>query len=78
MKKPVLLSDCVGNKDVIRLGLNGDFFKNEMEAIVRILKYSNNKDMLGVMGEFSKEICESKFDKDQNFIVYKDIYKGKN
>lgn len=76
LRKPVLLSECVGNKDVIRLGLNGDFFKNEQEAILRILSYSNNKDMLDVMGEYSKEICETKFDMDQNFMIYKDIYSG--
>lgn len=78
LKKPVLLSDCVGNRDAINMGLNGDFFKNEMEAIFRILSYSNNKDMLNVMGEFSKEICESKFDMNQNFMIYKELYKGKN
>jgi glycosyltransferase involved in cell wall biosynthesis len=74
LKKPVLLSECVGNKDVIRSGLNGDFFRNEMEAITKILTYSNNRDMLSIMGEYSKELCEIKFDMTQNFQLYKDIY----
>lgn len=76
LRKPVLLSDCVGNKDVIRSGLNGDFFRNEMEAIIKILNYCNNRDMLPVMGEFSKELCEAKFDQNQNFMTYRTIYKG--
>lgn len=76
LRKPVLLSECVGNKDVIRGGLNGDLFRNEMEAILKILNYCNNRDMLPVMGEFSKELCETKFDLNQNFSTYRTIYKG--
>jgi glycosyltransferase involved in cell wall biosynthesis len=52
LKKTMLLSECVGNKDVIRQGLNGDLFKNEAEAIIKILNYYNNRDMLHIMGHF--------------------------
>jgi glycosyltransferase involved in cell wall biosynthesis len=76
MQKPVLLSDCVGNTDLIQCGLNGDMFRTKMEAITKILKYSNNQDMLSVMGQFSKELCVSKFDVNQNFLKYKNIYLG--
>ncbi len=76
LKKPVLLSACVGNRDVISSGLNGDLFRNEAEAIIKILDYGNNRDMLAVMGEFSKEICEKKFDQNQNLITYRTIYQG--
>lgn len=76
LRKPVLLSECVGNKDVISSGLNGDLFRNEAEAIIKILNYCNNRDMLPVMGEFSKELCEAKFDQNQNFINYRTLYKG--
>ncbi|WP_210465444.1 glycosyltransferase [Rufibacter roseolus] len=74
LKKPVLLSDCVGNSDIIKTGLNGDVFNNEIEAIANILKYFNNKEMLEVMGDYSFDICGSKFNVDLNFKEYRSIY----
>jgi glycosyltransferase involved in cell wall biosynthesis len=76
LRKPVLLSSCVGNKDVIKGGVNGDLFRNEAEAIIKILSYGNNRDMLPVMGEYSREICDQKFDLNQNFMTYRNIYQG--
>lgn len=76
LKKPMLLSDCVGNMDVIKSGLNGDLFTNEMEAIIKVLHYYNNRAMLRVMGEFSHQICSAEFDAQQNFNTYRDIYTG--
>jgi glycosyltransferase involved in cell wall biosynthesis len=74
LRKPMLLSDCVGNKDVIKSGLNGDLFTNEHEAIVKLLNYYNNREMLHVMGEFSQEICKTEFDMQRNFRSYRHIY----
>src|SRR5882757_7249231 len=62
LRKPVLLSDCIGNRDIVHKGLNGDLFKNEDEAILKILQYYNNRDMLQVMGEYSKQLCVQEFD----------------
>ena len=76
LKKPMLLTDCVGNTDVIKNGLNGDLFTNETEAIIKILNYYNNAEMLRVMGEYSHKICTSEFDAQQNFNSYRDIYTG--
>ncbi|MBS1573690.1 MAG: glycosyltransferase [Bacteroidetes bacterium] len=73
--KPVLLSNCVGNRDVVIPGMNGDLFDNKDQAISMILKYYNNKDMLSVMGEYSRELCEQEFDRDNNYTGYRDIYK---
>lgn len=78
LKKPMLLSDCVGNMDVIKSGLNGDLFTNETEAIIKVLHYYNNRAMLQVMGEFSHQICSAEFDAQQNFNTYRDIYTGVN
>ncbi|MEW6108497.1 MAG: glycosyltransferase [Nitrospirota bacterium] len=76
LKKPVLLSECVGNKDVIKRGVNGDIFTNQTEAIIRILSYFNNRDMVDVMGQYSHDICTAEFDMHQNFSSYKMIYQG--
>ena len=76
LKKPVLLSDCIGNRDIVHKGLNGDLFRNEDEAIVKILRYFNNQDMLDVMGEYSQQFCEQEFDVHSTFTSYRDLYKS--
>jgi hypothetical protein len=49
-------------------------FTNEHEAIVKLLNYYNNREMLHVMGEFSQEICKTEFDMQRNFRSYRHIY----
>jgi glycosyltransferase involved in cell wall biosynthesis len=39
LKKPMLLTDCVGNRDVVKSGLNGDLFTSETEAIIKLLHF---------------------------------------
>ena len=73
-RKPVLLSKCVGNIDVVKQGMNGDLFESKDEAISKILKYYNNADMLSVMGDFSRELCEQEFDRNNNFRNYRHFY----
>ncbi len=76
LKKPVLLSDCVGNRDIVHKGLNGDLFNNEEEAILKILQYYNNRDMLQVMGEYSQQFCVQEFDVHSSSSSYRDLYKS--
>jgi glycosyltransferase involved in cell wall biosynthesis len=76
MKKPVLLSNCTGNTDVVKKGINGDLFNGVDDAIVKILQYYTNPDMLHVMGAFSEEICRAEFDVNRNFKTYRDLYAG--
>lgn len=77
MRKPVLLSHCTGNVDLVRLGANGDLYNSPYEAIVKLLQYSNNPEMLQVMGEYSGAICAADFDMQKNFEVYRELYSGK-
>lgn len=74
LQKPVLLTNCIGNRDVIKCGINGDYFNNEAEAITKILQYFNNRSMLKVMGAFSRELCNEQFDQKRNFTTYRNIY----
>lgn len=74
LHKPVLLSHCVGNMDVVKNGINGDLFKTEKDAIIKLLQYYNNRDMLQVMGGFSKSICEAEFNVKNNFSNYRELY----
>lgn len=74
LKKPVLLSDCVGNKDLVFNGLNGDVFQNENDAIVKILQFYNNSSMLEIMGEHSMAHCKSYFDLSKTSSNYRQLY----
>ncbi len=76
LKKPVLLTDCIGNRDTIKEGLNGDLFKNADQAIIKILQYFNNKNMLAIMGEHSAEHCEEEFDLKDTLQQYRSLYRG--
>jgi len=59
---------------VVKQGMNGDLFESRDEAISKILKYYNNADMLSVMGDFSRELCEQEFDRNNNFRNYRHFY----
>ena len=72
--RPVLLKDCVGNKDIVLNGVNGDLFGSADEAILKILRYHNNREMLAIMGEHSKRHCEQQFDARQTSAAYRHIY----
>jgi glycosyltransferase involved in cell wall biosynthesis len=76
LNKPVLLSNCTGNTDLVKRGMNGDLFNTSSEAINKLLHYYNNPEMLSVMGRFSREICKTEFDVKQNFKVYRKLYAG--
>lgn len=76
LKKPVLLSNCTGNIDLVKRGINGSLFSTQADATVKILRYYSNREMLPLMGEYSKEICKTEFDGKQNFKIYREIYAG--
>jgi glycosyltransferase involved in cell wall biosynthesis len=76
LNKPVLLSNCTGNIDIVKNGMNGDLFTTSNEAINKILQYYNNREMLEVMGNFSMEICKAEFDVKENFKSYRELYAG--
>lgn len=76
LKKPLLLSNCTGNTDLVKKGLNGGLFSSGQDAILKILQYYNNREMLSLMGGFSEAICRKEFDVNRNFKSYRDLYAG--
>jgi len=74
LKKTVLLKDCIGNRDIVKKGLNGDLFKNEQEAVIKIFQYYNNPDMLHVMGEYSMWLCNEEFNVNATCSLYRNLY----
>lgn len=77
LKKPVLLTNCVGNRDVVKKGLNGDLFESAKEAVLKIMQYLNNPEMLDVMGEYSMQYCNEKFNVHSTYTLYRNLYSGK-
>lgn len=76
LRKPVLLSNCTGNTDIVKKGINGDLFNTANEAIIKLLQYYNNREMLDVMGQYSADICRVEFDVRENFKSYRELYNG--
>lgn len=76
LKKPVLLTDSVGNRDLVKSCLNGDLFKHHSEAIVKLLQYFNNTSMLSVMGEYSAMHGKESFNVNHTFTSYRHLYAG--
>lgn len=76
LKKPVLLKNCVGNKDMVKSGLNGDLFDTADGAVVKIMQYANNPDMLPLMGEYSSEFCRNDFNINSTSLMYRNLYSG--
>jgi glycosyltransferase involved in cell wall biosynthesis len=78
LKKTVLLKDCIGNRDIVIKGVNGDLFQSAGTAILKILRYHNNREMLSIMGEYSQRHCEQEFDLTHMSTAYRDLYVSKN
>jgi len=76
LKKPVLLTDSVGNRDLVKSCLNGDLFKHHAEATVKLLQYFNNTSMLNVMGEYSAKHGKESFNVNHTFTRYRHLYQG--
>lgn len=77
-KKAVLLTDCVGNKDVVKKGLNGDLFQSAKGAVLKIMQYFNNRKMLSIMGEYSSNYCKQAFNISSTSSMYRNLYNGNN
>lgn len=74
LRKTVLLKNCIGNRDIVKKGLNGDLFSIAQEAIVKIFQYYNNPAMLRVMGEYSGWLCHKEFNVNATCLGYRNLY----
>lgn len=71
---PVVLSDCVGNRDLV--DNNGFLYINKIEAIKNINELLKNKIWINKKGHNSKIIVENNFNMRNMAISYLNIYKG--
>jgi len=73
MNMPVLLTDCIGNKDLMN-SLNGAVFTDENDAVYSLLQFYNNASMLKVMGQHSGSHCKNNFNLADTFRRYEKLY----
>ena len=73
---PIVLSDCVGNRDLVEN--NGFLYNNNIEAVKSINKLLKNKMLINKKGYKSKIIIEDKFNIKNMAISYLNIYKKLN
>lgn len=69
---PVILSDCVGNKDLVEN--NGFLYNTKTKAITYIKKLSENKKTIREQGFNSKKIVKKSFDIENMIKFYLNIY----
>jgi glycosyltransferase involved in cell wall biosynthesis len=74
LERPLLLSKCVGNNDLVEEGVNGYQFENEFDAGIKILQLKNNSKKLEQFGKNSKKICINKYRIEDTSRKYKFLY----
>ena len=74
-KMPLILSNCIGNKDLVEDNVNGYLYKNEYEAIEAIEKYLMNLSLIPQHGERSYNKLKDSFDVKNMASAYEGIYK---
>jgi glycosyltransferase involved in cell wall biosynthesis len=72
--KPLLVSNSVGNIDLVTEGYNGLIFKDRTEAENHIIKLSNNIELIKKYGENSKEKILKDFTLSKMINSYKKYY----
>jgi glycosyltransferase involved in cell wall biosynthesis len=73
-RKPLLLSNCVGNVDLVIEGKNGFIFNNIEEATEKIKILNADKKLLEIFGENSFKILQENFTLDKTIQEYKKLY----
>lgn len=71
---PLLLSDCIGNVDLVRDSENGFLFKNHQEAIECITIYLKNKSYILSHGLASYNLLKTEYNEEKMFNQYRALY----
>lgn len=62
MNKPMLLTNCVGNIDLVKNGENGFTFNIAQEAIARIITFNEKREIIVEMGIHSHQLVKNEYD----------------
>jgi glycosyltransferase involved in cell wall biosynthesis len=75
--KPLVLNDCVGNRDLVRDGVNGFLFSRSDEAVQRILELASDRKKRGMLGAQSRDMVLREFSVAGMIAGYSEIYRGR-
>ena len=78
LKKPLILSNCVGNRDLVENNINGFLCENLNCFEVNIKKLIQNKGLRKNFGENSYKIFSGNFSLERMIEKYKSLYKEVN
>lgn len=78
LQKCLLLSNCTGNKDLVKKGFNGELFNDAQEAINYIIYFYFNKEIVESMGMNSLELCRDYFNIQDTALLYRLEYQKLN
>lgn len=76
MNKPLLLSNCVGNVDLVVENFNGFIYNTLEEAVSKIDFFYNNPDTIKLFGNNSHLIAKEKFNVEIMASAYEKAYKS--
>ena len=71
---PLLLSKCIGNKDLVVEGINGLFYDTYNEAIENIKLLKDHKEIANLMGINSHKICSDNYCNKHANAIYQNLY----
>ena len=74
MRLPLLLSNCMGNRDLVENGINGFLFNYPAEAIDFINQYLANRELLCAHGLASLNMLQTNFSIEQMAQGYRSVY----
>lgn len=72
--KPLVLSNCIGNIDLVKNGFNGYKFEESHEAVNKILELSQDHLKLLAFGKNSRMWCETDFNVVHTYAKYQALY----
>lgn len=75
MRKPLVVSNIIGNKDCVEEGYNGFVFNSLEEAIEKINIFQD-RSLISEMGSHSYQKAFKEYNKNTNFLKLIDIYKS--
>jgi glycosyltransferase involved in cell wall biosynthesis len=78
MGKCLLLSNCTGNVDLVKKGINGEMFDSKEEAVNFIIYFYLNREITESMGINSMEICKDYFNIEETALRYRLEYQKMN
>ena len=73
--KPLVLSDCVGNRDLVKEGINGFLFVRAADAVTQVQQLFSDNAARDAMGKASRELAINEFSLAKTLEAYRTLYR---